>query len=651
MNKAMLLAACAAFVAPVAAQAQTQDVRHPKPVHSRTYCSSTDIAYRLVAIQGPTGYRAVNAAMPGGYDPGAAYDQCGPVAAAQPLVCVDGSGTPAADQDACEPRARAEFEIDTMSKVYRNAAAGMLYYTVDTKNIGVATATGVRITKSGSPNCMWIKEIEVAAQGRNVALSASGSTIASSPPLAGWSQASQAVDGNRTGNGFISSCNKDDYLTVTFAKQEYVESITIYGQTGWEGNRDNTYTYELLNGAAVVARGVIDARNDPWIATVKPTNLPGCSAGSFSWKTSSDAPSNICGTQTVPVVSTCVDGSGTTIADSLCDAGSRPAATRTVTSSDGCVADYQTTAWSTAAPTCGNVVQTRTVTCVGADGKDMGDTTCALRLTPPEGRDPAQIADAEYWSKGVYAWPNVSNARIWRMPTACDVASSPGEVAKECQLVYVSKTGVNQPYLRPLASRTVEDRRACQSEAGASYHWNDPTYVPDKVGMCGTNTRTGVVKCLDGSGAQVADSLCDAASKPPATQTFEDRSGCIGSDQTGVQIAQIQLGTCNATSGGGRYACGPRGNYRNGPTAPWPNELCSGKLVYGNVDGNYVGDPDYGTTSTKGWATPPKLLKVPGARCVVHWKVGYSDSPYPGWVSAYYDGGPTGKQGGMFIGR
>jgi hypothetical protein len=45
------------------------------------------------------------------------------------------------------------------------------------------------------------------------------------------------------------------------------------------------------------------------------------------------------------------------------------------------------------------------------------------------------------------------------------------------------------------------------------------------------------------------------------------------------------------------------------------------------------------------------VQQVAGARCVVHTKFGYSDSAQALWDSIYYDGPPTGRAGGEFIGR
>lgn len=45
------------------------------------------------------------------------------------------------------------------------------------------------------------------------------------------------------------------------------------------------------------------------------------------------------------------------------------------------------------------------------------------------------------------------------------------------------------------------------------------------------------------------------------------------------------------------------------------------------------------------------LEKVAGAKCVVHCRMGYSDSNGAGWAGVYYSGPATGREGGVFIGK
>jgi len=115
----------------------------------------------------------------------------------------------------------------------------------------------------------------------------------------------------------------------------------------------------------------------------------------------------------------------------------------------------------------------------------------------------------------------------------------------------------------------------------------------------------------------------------------------------------IKVGWCGYTSsGGGRFACGDRVTYRDdkGPAAPQFSDLCSGRHLAGaltsdTLDGNYQ-TPNAG----KGWTKAPVVEKVAGAQCVVHYRIGYSDSNMSGWQSVYFDG-PAVGQDGLFIAK
>jgi len=130
--------------------------------------------------------------------------------------------------------------------------------------------------------------------------------------------------------------------------------------------------------------------------------------------------------------------------------------------------------------------------------------------------------------------------------------------------------------------------------------------------------------------------------------------------------SQVFVGYCRYTSsGGGRHACGEWGaDYKvSGQPVPNLSEFCTGKKIAGFV-GFYTLGTDPGTppdplglewqTPRAGyhWSTLPTLRDVPEAQCVVHWKQGYSGefkNDQPGWISAYFDGPPSGKQGQTWI--
>lgn len=116
---------------------------------------------------------------------------------------------------------------------------------------------------------------------------------------------------------------------------------------------------------------------------------------------------------------------------------------------------------------------------------------------------------------------------------------------------------------------------------------------------------------------------------------------------------EFRLGTCNYTSGSSKYACGGRANYRPGPAAPYPHDICSGTILSGSERSDEVGTPPNSTDGVgPNWVKPPApLINVPGAQCVVHFRAsGYSNSVNESWQTVYFSGPPTGVADGLFIG-
>lgn len=125
------------------------------------------------------------------------------------------------------------------------------------------------------------------------------------------------------------------------------------------------------------------------------------------------------------------------------------------------------------------------------------------------------------------------------------------------------------------------------------------------------------------------------------------------------------VGYCRYTSsGGGRHACGDWNPSLkiNGQPVPGPSEFCTGNKIAGYVPGDTTGSPmadplgmEWNTPKAGyHWSKTPILRDVPGAKCVLHYKAGYSgewSNDQPVWVSGYFDGPPTGKQGQTWIAK
>lgn len=450
------------------------------------------------------------------------------------------------------------------------------------------------------------------------------------------------------------------------------------------------FDYEMSSGSQVQSSTWNDSDPSVTYWVDKMVQLPDRCPDStkYAWVTTPPSTSGVCGTQTVSVQVRCMDVTNpdhyyNAWDESSCASVPKPATTREITSQDGCKYDYAIGTWSTNAPSCGQVQETRTVNCQAPDGSPATEAQCATYFTPTDAQASAGMSSSEFWSQGAVYWPEIGSPNyygnflsIYRMPAPCDKGDMTA-IQDECTVRFrVSSTGAHLGYIKPKSTRFVSDARTCTpSEASdyGSYHWNTPTYVPDQTGVCGSNTKTGRVFCIQNeTGSEVSAGLCNPADKPLEKVTFDDTSGCPATTPAPtptptpsptpevVQVpsetpvygppAVIELGACRYTSsGGGRYACGQTFRQNSNP-APFPHELCSGNIIAGSETEI---TQEYQTFNAgPGWKVKPTLKDVKGARCVVNYRsYGYSDSVQEGWESVYFDGPPTGVQGGLFISK
>jgi hypothetical protein len=95
-----------------------------------------------------------------------------------------------------------------------------------------------------------------------------------------------------------------------------------------------------------------------------------------SWKTGEFVdPGASCGSETQTRTVTCRrDIDQMIVADNLCDAGSQPSSTQTVSDSSGCTYEWVASAWSAWSSTCGSATRTRTHSCTATQTDDIDAT-------------------------------------------------------------------------------------------------------------------------------------------------------------------------------------------------------------------------------------------------------------------------------------
>jgi hypothetical protein len=123
-------------------------------------------------------------------------------------------------------------------------------------------ATSIEL-RSAINTCVQVAELEVYADGVNVAAAANGGSASSNGDYSGTSNASKAIDGAKPADYpqiFHGVCG-GDLLTVSFAHPSAVTGVVAWGRRDCCGERD-LFAYVLKNGSATVASGTLDARDN-----------------------------------------------------------------------------------------------------------------------------------------------------------------------------------------------------------------------------------------------------------------------------------------------------------------------------------------------------------------------------------------------------
>jgi len=202
--------------------------------------------------------------------------------------------------------------------------------------------------------------------------------------------------------------------------------------------------------------------------------------------------------------------------DSLCS-GSKPDGARTVVDHSTC-----TYSWNSSDPfadpgqNCTATEEwTRDVFCErDLDKVQVADGQCNAATKP------ATIDIREDYSSCSYSW---DSDETFLDPGASCTDSETQTRAVWCRRDLddnVEEDAMCDAASRPAASQSVEDYSAC------SYDWVEGGFKDPGASCTAAEEQAQTVTCLRSDGTTVPNSECDAATKPPMTQTVEDYSAC-----------------------------------------------------------------------------------------------------------------------------
>jgi len=273
-----------------------------------------------------------------------------------------------------------------------------------------------------------------------------------------------------------------------------------------------------------VASGNADAlgynRDVTQVSSCNTTDHKWTQSGFGSW--SSDCSTNAVRTQTV----TCerkFDGQtypSSAAEDAACGAASRPASSETAARYGSCSYRYDYGAWSAWSSGCDtNATRSRSASCIRSNdgGQVVPDSSCtaagvakaAVSETSP------QYGSCTYEFRSA-AWSaynsSCSNSATRTRDVWCQRSNGDRVADTEC---------TNRGQAKPGTSESAPQYGSC------TYSWAQGGFGAWSSSCSNSATRTQSVWCRrDLDGATVADSSCNAAARPPASQTSGQYAGC-----------------------------------------------------------------------------------------------------------------------------
>lgn len=222
------------------------------------------------------------------------------------------------------------------------------------------------------------------------------------------------------------------------------------------------------------------------------------------------SPAPACGNTTMSRTVTCTRSDSQTVANSFCDAGTKPATDAPATSYDTCSYSWTADPWSAPSTTCGQATQTRGVSCWRSDQSSVADSFCAQAGTKPV------ASQSSYQTSGC--------GYTWKTDEWSGLVAACGSTVENRSVTCERSDGQAVPDASCPSGSRPTDQRAGTSYATCGYTWEAGAWsAPSRT--CGSSTRTRDVICRRSNGDKVDDSMC-AGQRPDTSETVADFSAC-----------------------------------------------------------------------------------------------------------------------------
>ena len=291
----------------------------------------------------------------------------------------------------------------------------------------------------------------------------------------------------------------------------------------------------LLNGA----------HNTPEVNCTddRPADTQACydiQACSYTWKPGQWSDVAGCGEVVETRSLTCLRGDGETVPNDQCSSPA-PETSRTVRDLRTCSYEWKTDQWSAFSSECQTgATSTRNVWCERSNGEKVADSECAdsggkLAATQTENR----------YGQCSYSWEEKPWS-AWSSSCQTGASRTRQVVCKRSNGEEVADSFCALDGAKPATSEQGDQYGSC------TYKWEAQSWGA-VVPACGSSTRSRVVQCIRSNGDVVDGSLCDAEQKPAAQEAATDYSTCTYSWNPGSWSAPSS--TCGAASSTRSVTC------------------------------------------------------------------------------------------------
>ena len=239
-------------------------------------------------------------------------------------------------------------------------------------------------------------------------------------------------------------------------------------------------------------------------------DIQGCS---YTWKPGQWTDVAGCGDVIETRTLSCLRGDGEIVPNDQCTSEA-PETSRTVRDLRTCSYEWKTDQWSAFSSECQTgATSTRTVWCQRSNGEKVEDSECAA-----SGDKPAASRTEDRYSQCSYTWEEKPWS-AWSSTCQTGANRTRQVVCKRSNGEEVGDAFCSAAGVKPATSEQGDQYGSC------TYKW-EPQSWGSVVPACGSSSRSRIVQCVRSNGDVVDGALCDAGQKPATVEAATDYSTC-----------------------------------------------------------------------------------------------------------------------------